>query len=129
MPKNRREYVERELRLVNAERERFACDVERLAAGLTSDNEKERFRALRGSCPCRVPWEVFGRIGVEASRLREDSCHRVRDAAGHLESDARKVEALEEAAERFRERDRATEKEARRRRSRRVRYRRWAAIR
>jgi hypothetical protein len=129
VPKNRREYVERELRLVNAERERFARDVERLAAGLMSDSEKERFRALRGSCPCRVPWEVFGRVRAEASGLREDPSHRVRDAAGHLESDARKVEALEDAAERFRQRDRATEKEARRRRSRRVRYRRWVATR
>jgi hypothetical protein len=79
------------------------ADVERILAGLRSEDELTRAHAVREICPCRMPWEVFDRLRKAARLLRKDPSPMVRANALHVEEDAREVASLEALAERLQE--------------------------
>jgi hypothetical protein len=94
-------------RLTEVERHRSQpveeADVERILAGLRSEDEVSRANAVREICPCRMPWEIFDRLRKAAKPLQKDASPLVRANARHVEEDAREVASLEALSERLQE--------------------------
>jgi len=81
------------------------ADVERILFEMRSEDEITRANAVRQTCPCRMPWEVFDRLRKAAKPLQRDPSPLVRANALHVEEDAGMVASLESLAERVRERE------------------------
>jgi hypothetical protein len=101
------EYMERHLAEVERRRSQpiGEGDIERILAGMQSQDEVTRAHAVRQICPCRMPWEVFDRLRKAAKPLQKDPSPLVRANALHIEEDAREVASLEALSERLQERE------------------------
>ncbi len=109
--------MQRALARVEQDR-REPVDVAELLACYGSEEADVRAGALRRSCPCHVPWDVYEQVRKRALRLRRDPDPRVRALANHLEEDARMIRLFEARVEEFVDRDdkRAQRQNDRRRR-------------
>ena len=126
MSKNHRQVVEKKVAQVEQDRQRpvLSSDIQRLLRDYESHDERVRAEALKNSCPCHVPWDVYAQLRKSALRLRRDPSPAVRALAEHLEEDARVIAMMEADRERYIERDEELAEQARRRakhRSRRTR--------
>jgi hypothetical protein len=117
LSKNHREVVEKWIAKVESDRQRPVeqSDVDRLLADYESPDEQVRAEALKQSCPCHVPWEVYAQLRKPALRLRRDPSALVRRLANHLEEDARVVAQMEADRARYIERDEEMAERARKR--------------
>lgn len=107
MSNNHRQVVEERLARVAEDRSHGPTldDVPDLIAAYRSPDEEVRASALRRSCPCHTPWEVYEQLRKPALRLRKDPSPAVRRIADHLEQDARELADMEADARRYAERD------------------------
>ncbi len=81
------------------------ADIERIRAGMGSEDEQVRAEAVRQICPCRMSWEVFYAFRKDAKRLQKDPSPLVRANARHIEEDAQFVGSFESEWERLQEWD------------------------
>lgn len=104
-------YVERKLACVDQRRSHppSAAHIARLLDEMRSPDEQIRAQAVRQVCPCRMPWNVFGRVRKAAQRLQKDSSPLVRANARHIEEDAGEIEVLEALREWVMEHEEALE--------------------
>jgi hypothetical protein len=90
-------------KLAEVEKERSQpmsqADIDQILADMQSPDEHIRAKAVRQICPCRMPWDVFGRLRKAAKRLQKDPSPLVRANARHVEEDARQIESLEALCE------------------------------
>ena len=108
MSKDRREYVRKRVERVREERRRAALtdeDIRALIESYGSSDPAVRAKALRSSCPCHVPWDVYERLRKPALRLRRDPDPDVSALALHLEEDARGLERMEADVRRWADED------------------------
>lgn len=104
MSKSRREYVVTHLAQVEEDRRRAPTSPDEIRALIDaygSPDPAVRAKALRSSCPCHVPWDVYEQLRPHALRLRRDPDLAVRAVAIHLEEDRRGLESMEAAVRRW----------------------------
>ena len=108
MSKDRRAYVTKYLERVHEERRHAAVsddDIRALIDAYASPDPAVRSRALRSSCPCHVPWDVYEQLRKPALKLRRDPDPDVRALALHLEEDGRGLERMEADVRRWADTD------------------------
>ncbi len=108
MSRSTRHYVNEHLARVDSERRHAPVtddDIRSLVASYSSPDPVVRARALRQSCPCHVPWDVYEQLRPYALKLRRDRDTSVRAVAVHLEEDARSLRGMEAAVRRWEDED------------------------
>jgi hypothetical protein len=80
-------------------------DIQNIRAGMSSEDEQTRAKAVLAICPCRMSWEVFHEFRKSAKRLQQDISPLVRANARHIEEDAHKVASIEAQMENLEEFD------------------------
>ncbi len=97
MSKTRRGSVTNHLARVDEDRRHPVTDddIRSLIEAYGSSDPEIRVRALKASCPCHIPWDVYERLRKPALRLRRDPDPHVRALALHLEEDGRSLERME----------------------------------
>ncbi len=80
-------------------------DIQSIRAGMSSEDEETRAKAVLAVCPCRMSWEIFHEFRKAAKRLQQDVSPVVRANARHIEEDARKVASIEAQIENIEEFD------------------------
>jgi hypothetical protein len=82
-----------------------ATEIAALISLYGSPDPAIRADALRRSCSCHVPWEVYYKLRDAALQLRNDPDARVRSIAEHLEDDAGMLRNFETRVDALAERD------------------------